>query len=186
MFGDFWRLISMMRLVKMNEQNAVAVARKMLAAYPSLKRAQKEFRDRITADELRLADYRSPSFDRIGTSGAIRGGFSLVNLQRKDLDEDCWNFCCDLLEWDKTLIHSIPETEVWMVPLLLKIYFGGAGMKRVTAEYRIDYQSFREMEWRALRQTLYAGCGENVRNFNRLRDRAEEHGTLRLIEELLY
>ena len=173
----------MMRLVKMNEQNAVAVARKMLAAYPSLKKAQKEFRDRITADELRLADYRSPSFGRIGTPGAIRGGFSLVNLQRKDLDEDCWNFCCDLLEWDKTLIHSIPETEVWMVPLLLKIYFGGAGMKRVTAEYRIDYQSFRAAEAHALYQALYADGGENVGNFKRLRDLAAERGTIRLIEE---
>ena len=173
----------MMRLVKMNEQNAVAVARKMLAAYPSLKKAQKEFRDRITADELRLADYRSPSFGRIGTPGAIRGGFSLVNLQRKDLDEDWWNFCCDLLEWDKTLIHSIPETEVWMVPLLLKIYFGGAGMKRVTAEYRIDYQSFRAAEAHALYQALYADGGENVGNFNRLRDLAAERGTIRLIEE---
>lgn len=173
----------MMRLVKMNEQNAVAVARKMLAAYPSLKKAQKEFRDRITADELRLADYRSPSFGRIGTPGAIRGEFSLVNLQRKDLDEDCWNFCCDLLEWDKTLIHSIPETEVWMVPLLLKIYFGGAGMKRVTAEYRIDYQSFRAAEAHALYQALYADGGENVGNFNRLRDLAAERGTIRLIEE---
>ena len=106
-----------------------------------------------------------------------------MNLQRKDLDEDCWNFCCDLLEWDKTLIHSIPETEVWMVPLLWKIYFGGAGMKRVTAEYRIDYQSFRAAEAHALYQALYADGGENVGNFNRLRDLAAERGTIRLIEE---
>ena len=42
----------MMRLVRMNEQNAVAVSRKMLAAYPSLKKSQKEFQDRVTADEL--------------------------------------------------------------------------------------------------------------------------------------
>ena len=173
----------MMRLVKINEQNAVAVARKMLAAYPSLKKAQKKYRDRITADELRLADYRSPSFERIGTSGAIRGGFSLVNLQRKDVDEDCWKFCGDLLAWDKTLIHSIPETDAWMVPLLLKIYFGGAGMKHVTTEYGIDYQSFREAEWKALYQALFTNCGENVENFNRLLDHALEHGTIRLIEE---
>ena len=30
----------MMRLVRMNEQNAVAVTRKLLAAYPSLKKAE--------------------------------------------------------------------------------------------------------------------------------------------------
>ena len=176
----------MMRLVKINEQNAVAVARKMIAAYPSLKKAQKKFRDRITADELRLADYRSPSFERIGTSGAIRGGFSLVNLQRKDVDEDCWKFCGDLLAWDKTLIHSIPETDAWMVPLLLKIYFGGAGMKHVTTEYGIDYQSFREAEWKALYQALFTNCGENVENFNQLRDIAMKQGTIELIEARIH
>lgn len=176
----------MMRLVRMNEQNAVAVTRKVLAAYPSLKKAQKEFQERVTADELRLADYRSPSFDRIGSPGAIRGGFSLVNLQRKDLDEDCRDLCLNLLEWDKTLIHSIPETDAWMVPLLLKIYFGGAGMKRVTAEYRIDYQSFREAERKALHQALNESCGENVENFNRLLDQAAKRGAIRLIEERIH
>lgn len=173
----------MMRLVRMNEQNAVAVTRKLLAAYPSLKKAEKEFRDRLTADELRLADYRSPSFEHIGSSGAIHGGFSLVNLQRKDLDEECWNLCRDLLKWDETLIRFIPKQDRWMIPLLLKIYLGGAGMKHVTTEYGIDYQSFREAEWKALYQALFTNCGENVENFNRLLDHALEHGTIRLIEE---
>lgn len=173
----------MMRLVRMNKQNAVAVTRKMLAAYPSLKKAQKEFQERVTADELRLADYRSPSFDRIGSPGAIRGGFSLVNLQRKDLDEDCRNLCRDLLEWDETMIRSIPKQDAWMVPLLMQIYFGGAGMKHVTTEYGIDYQSFRAAEAHAIYQALYADGGENVENFNHLRDLAAERGTIRLIEE---
>ncbi len=176
----------MMRLVRMNEQNAVAVTRKLLAAYPSLKKAEKEFRDRLTADELRLADYRSPSFEHIGSSGAIHGGFSLVNLQRKDLDEDCWNFCHDLLEWEIRVIQSISETEAWMVPMLYKIYFGGNGMKRVTMEYGIDYQSFRKEERNALHQALSVRCGENVENFNRLQDRAIEQGMMRLIEERIH
>ena len=59
-------------------------------------------------------------------------------------------------------------------------------MSRVSAEYRIDYQSFREAEWKALHQALYAGCGENVENFNRLLDQAAKHGAIRLIEERLW
>ena len=70
-----------------------------------------------------------------------------------------------------------------MVPLLMQIYFGGAGMKHVTTEYGIDYQSFRAAEAHAIYQALYADGGENVGNFNRLRDLAAERGTIRLIEE---
>lgn len=173
----------MMRLVRMNEDNAMSASRRILAAYPSLKLAQKEFRDRVAADELRLADYRSPSFDRVTSSGMVKGGFSLVNLQRKDIDEECLHTCSNLIAWDLTLIRSIPKTEAWMVPLLLKIYFGRAGMKRVTAEYGLDYQSFRAVEGKALHQALFTNSGENVENYNRMRDLAAKHGILSLIEE---
>lgn len=176
----------MMHLVKMNEQNAVAVSRKLLRAYPSLTKAQNEFHERLLADELRLADYRSPSFDRVVSDSGIRGGFSLVNLQRKDLDEECLRFCTSLVQWDKTLIRTIPDQDAWMVPMLLKIYFGGAGMKHVTTEYGIDYQSFREAEWEALYQALFTNCGENVENFNHVRDLAAKHGIIFLIEERLW
>ena len=68
----------------------------------------------------------------------------------------------------------------------MRIYFGGAGMKHVTTEYGVDYQSFRAAEAHALYQALYADGGENVENFNRLQDRAIAQGMMRLIEERIH